>query len=232
MTVARDAVLEFAVWTTTSPATLAFTPVGTPKGVVVGIVSTASTNDVITGVTYGGVAMTRIGTIASTSTEPGRAYLYFLGAGIPTGAQTVSITHTGTAAEKWACVQTQTAATDSEIGASGTLNTQSVDPQIALNTGAVSSLRQSIIYNGTNAVANLTPVAGMETTIAATSHDFGSFITRFGEQTTAATGSYSIGYTGSGVDQAMVAVAVQEVQGVVAADPYPYIGGGYYPTEG
>lgn len=235
MTVARDAVLEFLTFTTTSPATLSFTPVGTPRGITVVIAHGAVSTDLITSVTYGGVAMARIGTAVDTAGEAGRVYTYFLGASIPTGTQTVSIVHTGSADVKWACVQSVTAAADTEVVTSAVLQAgNQADPQIALNTVATESLRNSILYSGLpTPTTDLTVLSGMEAISAANTVDFGAFCALFGEQTTAGSGSFTIGYTALTDDVAMSAIAIQEVAGGAAAeDPYPYMGGGYYPVEG
>lgn len=233
VTVARDTFLESATFTTTTPHTFTFTPVGTPRAILLGI-TCGSVNDEIDGaVTYGGVAMTRQGFVTSLAgDEDGSAWLYFLGASIPTGAQTVSISHTGVAAVKWAIGQSMTAAADTEIIVSGTVATNTANPSVALDTGATESLRSAILYSGANQPGDAVVLTGMEANTAAMSHDFGNFTSFFGMQTTAATGSFTIGWTAALNDAAMIAVAVQEIAAAGGADPYPYVGGGYYPTQG
>jgi len=83
---------------TANPQTWTHTPVGTPKAVIVTITQPDNTGDEVSGVTYGGVAMTRVRSDASTQAEAGRTYLYFLGTGIPTGAQTISVSRSATIA--------------------------------------------------------------------------------------------------------------------------------------
>src|SRR4026208_2554961 len=104
MAIAHDAATQSSSWTTTpDPFTFSHTPVGTPRGVIVMITINAESGlDHITGVTYGGVAMARVtnGFAQDTVTEPGSSYLYFLGSGIPTGTQTVSIDHTAASGAK------------------------------------------------------------------------------------------------------------------------------------
>lgn len=227
MTVARDAVLESATFTTTTPHTFTFTPVGTPKAIALGIGHGTVSTDLINGtVSYGGVAMTRVptnGLAQDTTGEPGAAYLYFLGAGIPTGAQTVSISHTGSADVKWACCASMTAAADTEITVSGRLQADAANPSIALDTGATSALRVSIIYSGLNALANLVQLTGMEAVAAGTGHDFGNFVSLFGQESTASTGSFMIGYTAAIEDVAMCAAAIQEISSAVTSPPRPTV---------
>jgi hypothetical protein len=51
----------------------------------------------------------------------------------------------------------------------------------------------------------------MEALVAGNGHDFGNFVAAMGEQTTAASGSFTIGYTVTTDDVAMCAIAIQEV---------------------
>jgi hypothetical protein len=70
---------------------------GTPNGIVV-FVLTTSGMDVITTVTYGGVACTEIAgsPLLKATTETMGVHAFFLGQNVPTGAQNVVITATGT----------------------------------------------------------------------------------------------------------------------------------------
>jgi hypothetical protein len=96
------------------------TPVGTPRGVVVYVIQGETggteTTDQVSAVTYGGVSMTRLGTVAVTEStvETLRTYAYFLGASLPTGAQTVAVT-VAASAIKDACAVTVTAAANTEV---------------------------------------------------------------------------------------------------------------------
>lgn len=71
--------------TTATSLTISHTASGNDRFALVGIRTSTNNTDVVTGVTYGGVAMTRIGTVASGSV---RAYLYGVIAPA-TGAQNV-----------------------------------------------------------------------------------------------------------------------------------------------
>lgn len=103
----------------TGPGTLSWThtPVGTPKGVVVATASQSGSATAISGVTYGGVAMT--GPIESqTNSGNIRVMIWFLGSGIPTGAQTVAATNAVAADADAACF-TVTATHDTYVHDSG-----------------------------------------------------------------------------------------------------------------
>lgn len=224
MTVAFDASTKSPTWTTTpNPFTFTHTPVGTVKGVVLQIAHGTTSADRITGsVLYGGVVMTRIDT-AWVVGEHGRVYTYFLGAGIPQGAQTVSIGHSATSGVKIGICTTLTATSDTEIVTFGKLEqADRLDPKIALDAGATSALRFCIIYSGLDAVTDLALLTGIT---AVHSHDYGAFVTRSDRQTTASTGSFDIGYVAALDDVAMSAVAVQET----AAQPSPTFN---YPISG
>lgn len=106
-----------AGWNTATAATWTHTPVSTPRGVFVAVVQGGATGDQVTAVTYGGVSMTRVRSDINATAELGRTYLYFLGTGIPTGAQTVSVTSSGTT-PKYAVSFTFTASADTYVIAS------------------------------------------------------------------------------------------------------------------
>jgi hypothetical protein len=209
MTVAHDAATESATFSTVSPFTFSHTPSGTPRGILVVIQHGTVSTDLITGaVTYGGVAMTRISRAADTAGEPGATYAYFLGSGIPTGAQTVSITHSATATLKIATVNSMTAAANTAVEVSNVIQADTANPQLALNS-AVSALRYVGVYSGAVGPTSLTLLGGMT---AVHSHDFGAFCSRVDRETTASSGSFTIGYTAASDDVGMVAVAIREVQ--------------------
>lgn len=228
MTVAHDSDEVFADFTTTTPATVNLTPVGTPRAIAIWVAHGTGSTDLITGtVSYGGVGLTRVptnGIAQDTAGEPGCSYLYFLGAGIPTGVQSVSIGHSGSATVKTAVVVAFTAAADCEIGASGRLQADQADPQIALDTGANSSLRIAGIYHGNTSPTNLVELAGQT---AMRTKDFGAFCAKISRRNAAVSGSETIGWTVTSDDVAMVAVAIQEiVAGGAATNP------GWYTSSG
>lgn len=211
MAVALDTVDEFAQWTTATPVTKTFTPVGTPRGIFVGIAQVAAVTDDIVSVTYGGVALTRIA--SAQITAAGRAYMYFLGASIPTGAQTVSIGTTGGGATRWAGIASVTAAADTQILVSGIIQTGTANPQIAVNSGTASALRMCIMYVTSGLLpSNYVEVSGMAAPVAAAEHPFGGVLTKLGRQASPSSGSFTIGYTQAQSDNVMMAAgAIEEI---------------------
>ena len=69
------------------------TPVGTPRAVVATI-SHANWDHRVTGVTYGGVALSEVHTEFIDSGKQNRSYIYFLGSNVPAGPQTVVVSGT------------------------------------------------------------------------------------------------------------------------------------------
>src|SRR3990172_851536 len=162
MAVAHDSATESATWSTTpDPFTFNHVPVGTPKAVLVFIYHGAVSTDLITSVSYGGVAMTRIASALDTTGEPGRSYVYFLGAGIPTGTQSVSIDHTATSTVKIATCVTATANSNTDIAVFNTAQGDQSNPQISLNSSADDTLRYCAIYYGLSGPGFLTILSGM-----------------------------------------------------------------------
>ena len=210
MTVAFDAATEPATFTTTTPYTFSHTPSGTPAGILLEIDHGAVSTDLITGtVSYGGVAMSRVATAKDTATEAGRSYFYFLGSGIPSGTQTVSISHTGSSDVKHTTVASVTAAADTEIGGAGGWSENITNPAVTLGRYQ-EGLGFVVVYSGTPNVSDLTPLTGMT---AISDNDYGAFMSRFDRETTASTGAFPIGYTTAlNDDVALCAVSIQEQQ--------------------
>lgn len=178
------------------------TPVGTPRAVIVGVVDNGTT--LVTAVTYGGVALARVDSATDTGGENGCCDLWFLGENIPTGTQTVAIT----GAHDECYVATFTADADTEIAAVGTrLTVDQADPQIAVDSGTRSALRVAVLYSGQNAPSGATVVANTTSDMA---EDLGNE-TGFGShQNSPSTGSFTIGWTSTIEDVAMVAAAIAE----------------------
>lgn len=214
MAVAHDAISESHTGTTgsTSAGTFSWThtPTGTPKGVMV-VVFTNDSVDLVTSVTYNGVYMNKVCRAAVDSAgEFCHTQLYFLGAGVPTGAQTVEVTRTGTSA-MYAAAVTVTAGTDETeavgfvyLEGDGTLAEQSVT-----STNGT-ACRYAAITSGLSAV----PGAGASSTSLGTGAtiDYGVRVTGFVRETTTGSGARNIGFSsGTSDDRAAIHWAVQEV---------------------
>lgn len=121
-----------SVDTTTGDRAFNHTPSGTPAGVEVTLVSSAS-DFAHTGVTYGGIAMTQSVSAADTS-EASLVYVYTLtGVAIPTGTQSVVIQGCNTRA-RWATCSTVTGGTGrTQVMDTTAVNTTtSADPQVSM----------------------------------------------------------------------------------------------------
>ena len=144
------AIITSATRTDTSdPYDFTHTPLETLQGVWVMAFHEVSSADHITGITYGGQAMTRVQTNVDTSGEPARTYIYFLGTGIPTGAQTVSVDNDATGDDIRFYCGGFLAGTDTEIVDNDGVSEQGTSPSITLTT--VSGRRAAsigVIYSG------------------------------------------------------------------------------------
>ena len=121
MAVAHSAASESHTGTTGSTNQAAFswthTQTGTPQGVVVFVSTFASVTDLITSVTYGGVALTRLsgGSAQDAAGELGRMDAFFLGSGLGTGNQTITVNRTNNATVMYAAAATVTAGADTAV---------------------------------------------------------------------------------------------------------------------
>jgi hypothetical protein len=220
MAVDHDAVSESHTGTTGNTSSASFqwthTPVGTPRGVLVYVVSslgsTTGTNGEATSVTYGGVNCPAVsgGLAKDAATEIGVVQTFFLGSGIPTGAQTIVVNRNNNTMQCYAMAATVTAAADTVIAGTpvllqdnGTFTQQNVD------SGASQAVRYCGYYSG-----NAAPLTAGANTTALVSIDFGAYVAGMGRETTGGIGIRPVGYAfGTSDDRAAVHVAIAEFAG-------------------
>ena len=144
MAIGFDAVSESHTGTTGSTSESSFNwshaPAGTPKGVLVFTFVNANADDA-TSVTYGGVSLTAVSggrAASSNATSPGDCKAWFLGSGIPTGTQTVTVNRTNNANAIYAVAITVTSGTNSAVHTAG----------IVLLTTDASSISEQLVTDG------------------------------------------------------------------------------------
>lgn len=209
MAIAFDAFVESLRTGVTDPHTWTHTPVGTPRAVVVTIINRASNTDWVVGITYGGVALTRVTRATDSVSEAGAADLWFLGSGIPTGAQTVSADLSSATTEDLDfCSITFTAALDTKVVASAAVNDDQTNPQATLPYASRLCQAVCALFGGANTVASYTSLAS-QTRLVGTA--FGTTCALVDRQTSPGTANFTIGYTAALEDAAFVAAAVSEV---------------------
>jgi hypothetical protein len=217
MAVAYDAATDIAVQAqATNPIEFTHTPAGTPRGVLLFLVNQgAGTSDLFGAVTYGGVSMTAVSGARAVDTggEPGQTKAYFLGASVPTGAQTVSIAvDTAALGQRWAICITLTAAADTAISGTPVLvEGDAAQAEQNVDSGADVALRFACIYSGFQTESSL--AAGANSTLLLGA-DFGSMTAATVRETTAGSGSRPVGFFhATPDDQASVHLAIAESGG-------------------
>lgn len=213
MAVAFDASSESTTGTsgTVGSYSWSHTPVGTPKGIVVFAFYDVAATGRVTGITYGGVAMSAVsgGTAVDTVGEPGNCQVWFLGSGIPTGTQTVSVTVTGLQ-NNYAVAISLTADTNTETTGVVLLQENQTLAEQSVNDGSIgtNSIRLAGLHSGLPAV----PSPGANSTAV---HDIvyaAGFIQAVVRETTPGQGSRSVGFTSAtGDDVAAVHLAIREI---------------------
>lgn len=237
MAVAHDAASESAVSTSAASFSWTHTPVGTPRGAIVFVLSIQSTGD-DTGVTYGGAAMTLIGSGSDTDTEPGTVRCYYLD-NVASGAQSIVVSRVNDATQMMGMAATVTAgaATDAYAGgmvtcggnqqntgsnSSGTGTAASGEKSVDDGSPGTDSVRYAAYYSG-----SATPIAAGANSTLLNNHDFTSFGWSMVRETTAGQGARNVGVTtGTTDDRAAVHIAVRETP----AAPPP--ASGWYGTMG
>lgn len=186
------------------------TPAGTPSGVLVFVMRVDDDADAVSGVTYGGTAMTAVsgGFALDSSGEQGNCKAYFLGSSVPTGAQTVQVSVTaGTEHVAWAITVTSVGDTATAgvvlLQGDGTLAEQSVND----GSPGSPSLRYAAGFTGLASP----PSAGANST-SLDAIDQGTLGFAVCRETTAGQGSRPVGFSsGSTDDRAFVHLAVTEL---------------------
>lgn len=210
MPVTVNAATEDVRTLTTSPQTFSHAGAASGvKGVVLALVHGTSSTDHVTAASYGGVALTRIQRNVDTTTEPGAAELWFLGAGVPQGTQTVSYTPGATTDDFHAVAITLLGADDLEVVAQGGVSDNVADPSVTLAYTGRTCMSFAALYGGGAAPTSFTPNANCATVH---DHDLGAFYSEIIRQTTAGSADFAIGGTASSDDVAYAAIAISEIQ--------------------
>lgn len=211
MAVAYDAATEFETNDPPDPITFNHTPVGTPRGVVVSVAHGITATKHAQAVTYGGETLSLIVEAADTATEPGNVSLWFLGSGIPTGLQAVSIDQDAASGDNThAICWTFTADTDTEVIDSDELNEDAANPTVTLSAGGRTKISICHMYGGAAAPGG---TLAADNTLGPV-FDLGPFYSQSCHETTPDNADHTIGWsTLSSEDLALVAVAISEVAG-------------------
>lgn len=216
MAVAFDASSPSGTAVNTAVASYSWThtPVGTPRGVAVFAFQAGPAGDVdhTVGVTYGGVAMTFVGSAADTANELGRCEGYHLGAAIPTGAQTVTVTRTNNTTEMWAVAATLTADADTATAGLVTQSENAALAEVAVDDGSPGS--DSVRVAGAYWGGGSPPGTGASSTLMR-NLDFGAYGASTVRETTAGQGARNVGFSAVADDRATVHFAVKELLAVV-----------------
>jgi hypothetical protein len=150
--------------------------------------------------------MSRITRAADTVTEPGAAELWFLGSGIPTGAQTVSVDLASATTDdiEFVCISLTTNDGGAvEVVSIGTpITTDQANPSLTLASKGKVALAIAALYGGGAAPSSFTPNANC---VEVASEDLGAFYGFVLRQTTPSNADFAIGGTASSDDVAYVA---------------------------
>lgn len=185
---------------------------GTPAGVLVFIVQDGTATSLTTSVTYGSLTLSSVAnaTESRTTGEEGLITTYFAGSGLPSGTQTVTHNRTTNSGVQSAMyVATVTADADTELAGAVTITGFGIPGlQSIQSTSATAAVRYAAAFSGRGRLGQVDPLSG---TTQLREDDFGSTIGAYYRETTAGTGTRSIGWTHNSDDGYIgVYFAVQE----------------------
>lgn len=221
MAVAFDAAAESHTGTTdaTSVAswTWTHTPVGTPRGIVVFTINRNTSNDIVTSVDYGGVAMTAVssGFANDTAGEVGACKAWFLGSGIPTGAQTITANRTNNVNGTYGVSFSVTAAADTVIDGVASQSEDATTGTLSVTSTATALRFAAAMFGGSNP-----PAAATGCTLGP-DIDFGTRVHSSARENSAGSGARSVGWATQTLDD-VAAVAVGVAESAAAATSLIY----------
>jgi len=211
MTVTVDVVTEIEDATPADPEANNHAA-GTPKGVAVFVGTNNEDTERITGITYGGVAMTKVQYAYNQVAAPsaGNAYLYFLGASVPSGTQSVSIAGLRSTRAAQIVIVSFDAAGDLEVVDSDLVeDAGSTSASVVLSYASRTCMAFGGMVTSEAVVGNSTVLSGMT---ALHDYDFGARVALASRETTAQASDFTFGWTDSGTNShALVAMAISEI---------------------
>lgn len=188
------------------------TPVGTPKGVLILVVQNGSDADRVVGATYGGTAMTEVTGSPVTATagdEDGVVSGFFLGASVPTGAQTAFVDVDDAGTTKAAVCITVTATGDTaQDDTTGLASASLQNPSITVDN-TTDAFIAAALFVALATPANITPAADLTELLE---FDFGSQCCNFVRVTTnPGAGATAVAWTTNAADDvAVLGVAIKD----------------------
>jgi hypothetical protein len=193
------------------------TPTGTPRAVIVIVTQYMQSTNQINTVSYGGVtvplAVARQHIDTAPGGEPAYAGLFFLGASIPTGAQTCQVTVTGSSRKDVFCI-TYTAAADTEVQSTDSLSGDTLtNPSRTL---ALSGNSCAVLMGGMSGANNSGQVTELAGWTNRSEIDPGDVMHICYTYNTVSTADVTWGTTQAGHDACLVAAAIKEI----AADAF------------
>ena len=210
MTVALDTTFATSA-AGTGTLTWKYTPVGTPKGILVFVAQdTAGGADQVTGVTYGGSAMTEVtgSPVLHSTGEPGAAYAYFLGSSVPTGVHMVQVSVSGAASKRGAAIGL-TAVGNTQIVTTATVSSDSLaNPSLSLSVSSFACFSAIGFHSGSNATSSHTVFTNWNKINAG--NDWGTKTGGWMKHLLVTTQDHNAGYTAAADDVALIAVAVRD----------------------
>jgi hypothetical protein len=197
-----------------NPITWTHTPVDIPAGVVI-LVQIENSGAVVTGLTYGAGTPVEDSLSDFVGGELGtqRQYVFFLGSGVPSGPQTVTVTLNAAAAVGVNCralTVTSSASADTTIHAHTATDLGIIaNPSLTVTTISKDSVIVGMLNSGQDTAAAVTVDAN--TTLLGNIVDVGATQHCFGRRTNKSSTNAAFGFTQTADEALMYGVAIAEL---------------------
>ena len=219
MTVAFDAFDAGTDQNNANDQTWTHTPVGTARGVVVLQVENG-TGDKVDSVTYGSLTLTEVAGSPNdhTTGELGTIHCFFGGSGLPSGAQTVTVSRNATSRHMGASSTVTSASVDTEVvDTDASINSDSLSsPSATLALAGRTCYVAEALFSGRAALVDITPLAGWTDR---QEFDRGSRVVGWYDYDTIGSADVTMGWTQGADDAVCIGVAVSEVVAAAAVIP-------------
>lgn len=216
MAIAFDAVSsDFSDNDSTTSHSWTHTPSGTPGFILVGLAYAIQSTDIVSGVTYGGEAMTEVtgSPLLQASGEAHGLYLYCLGLSgdtVPTGAQTVEVTTAASFSDRAGmCVSYTTGAVCEVIDTDTQQSTSTTDPGGSLALGGSTCAAALVGFSGIALGTNISPLSGWTSRAEVSTGSAHGLLYTYD---TVGSSDVTTGFTNSSADDAaLISIAFAEV---------------------
>ena len=200
-----------------NPTIVSLTSPAGSRGLVVWITQPIANGDIVTRVAAGGKAMRRVGTYVNQTVNGGRVYCYFLGANLPTGTFSISVSRSQSTTRLHVVAEAISGGADLEvIGFSGQAGLIG-NPRLTIRAGGRNSIGLTAMYSSIdNVLGAAAELSGQQ---RVQDHDFGTETSLASRRSSPGSTDVSLGWNMNPGQIAHMAILVGELADTTLPPP-------------